>query len=294
METKIDALYATISELPTRGDLKELINNIFLEREAKIIQCFRDELRTRDDKIAELEQSLRGVTESALPLSPSSHSTPTLQYSDSIDIVDKNILDGYAICGTSQTVPLQPSLDKRQHINTLFIGSSMIRYVELDATTYGKVMKVCVPGATAGHIWSRLVEYDAAYTFDRVVIHVGTNYMPRQPGMRWFDWRRGNRTKEYARCEMLDFLKAATLLMPKSCIIFSSMLPRGFKAFSPEIITFNRWMQEACFDLGLHFIHHDDFWKRFDNGAILICWDNIHLNRRGVDIMQRSLNSYFA
>ena len=170
----------------------------------------------------------------------------------------------------------------------------MIRYVELDENLYGETMKVCVPGATAGHIWSRLVELDLAYTFDRVVMHVGTNYMPRIPGMLWFNWRRGERSKLYARAEMMDLFKAATRLMPTSTFVFSGMLPRGWKAFSPDIITFNRWMQEACCDMGIVYIHHGEFWKRYENGFSLICWDSVHLNRIGVDVLQRSLNNFLA
>ena len=91
MEAKIDALYECFNDLPTKNYLKNLISNIFAEREESIIQSFRDALKARDEKIAELEKSLRKLSDNVPPLS---HPSSTPRYNCTPDIVDKDVLDG--------------------------------------------------------------------------------------------------------------------------------------------------------------------------------------------------------
>ena len=236
---------------------------------------FDVELKKRDDKIAQLEKLILEKTTYAAPPPLSPAPTP---YSPDLF----NDYDGYELAN------VRANDDRRQHIGTLFIGASIIRYVNLGSD----VMKVCLPGARADQLWSNLVELNQSYLFDRVVIHVGTNYLPRQFGKRWFDWRKGERSKEYARDEMGKFLDAVASLMPESEVIYSSVLPTGNRDFAPAIITFNRWMKEICYDLRIGFIEHRSFWLKYDAGIRVICDDWIHLNYRGVDVFTQSLKTY--
>lgn len=254
---------------------------------------FKKELKARDDKIDELEKLLFEKTAPIATSHPSSNTSTSAGeshiYSDRDGFV---LIDGphhSTPTSVGTYIGQNTAVDRRRHLDTLFIGSSIIRYVDIKPS-----MKVCLPGARAGQIWSHLVELNLSYTFDRVVIHVGANYLPRRPGKVWYDYIKGERTREYTRNELCDLLEAVTSLLPNSSVVYSSMLPTGVWDIAPSIATFNRWMKESCYELGVRFVEHRAFWSCYERGVPVICWDQIHPNYKGVAIFQTSLLNFLA
>ena len=273
MEKKIDLLYENIGDLPTKDELKfwfkELfsetceylkkreddLKNTFSEREENLVKKFDAEIRKRDTKIEHLEQLLE------------SHIT-----SKNIDIqVPKD------------DIPIDiPTVDsnQRKHCDTLLIGDSIIKYVNIDTISQGENIHICVPGARADNIWSRIVEISLTHRFDSIVIHCGSNYVP-------------HRTSDFMIHDLIDLLTAVQDLLPNTHLYYSSLLPKLNASFLPGVKRFNRRMKEECIELGVGFITHHRFGLNYEQDRRMICKDGVHLNYSGVATLQRSIVNHF-
>ena len=229
---------------------------------------FEAALKERDSKIYELQHQLS----SYLTLNNDDENKSTSSRSGNGSNAPIDIL-----CNDDESC--DAGIDAREKIDVLLIGDSIIKYVDTSQLTNGTALKSCIPGARANLILPEISQLSQKYVFTRVVIHVGTNYIPHKSG-------------RYIRRELIKLLDTIQELLPNSDVVLSEILPRTSPDYMNGINNINRWMREYCLEHGMGHIQHHYFGQTFTTDRKSICWDGVHLNYIGVAKLQGSLARY--
>ena len=110
------------------------------------------------------------------------------------------------------------------------------------------MIKIVVPGADTGRLWSEFAPMSAKFSFGHCVLQVGTNYVP-SAHYNWVErWPSGALvlpTRGQAIAEIKDLLAELEKLF-HCAISFSCVLPQVDLAFFNDIRTMNREIVEFC------------------------------------------------
>ena len=294
MEGKIDSLYKNISALPTKSDICGLMNELFAEfkeREDRIIEQFKereeriiDDLKRRDEKIQKLEEIVFKKSPDSFSLPPSLSSIASVASEiPNSDIQNDEVtsLNIQNKCDSaSAAVPVRPCIDDRKRIDVLLIGDSIIRHINVNKLVSGSCMKVCLPGARVDRVLSAVDELNQEFIFTRIVVHIGTNYIP-------------HKSRRYIRRELIRCIDVLRNLMPNTHVILSDILPRTSERFMSGIHEINSWIREYCLDNQCGHMDHSFFGKSFNTDRNSIRGDGVHLNFFGVKQLQDSMERYF-
>ena len=284
----MDALLESLNSLKLVVATKDDVDRIVKTLEAQ----FRSEFKARDDKIAaletEMEQLKKANTEYAQRIEsrlsnlehaiisppPVSSTNPSPDCSDldprTIELADFNPIH-------PPKESYEPVIENtKTNIDLLVIGDSIVKYMNTDKFYPGAVV-ISIPGARCIQIFSRLVELALRYNLKRVVIHVGSNYIPE------FNPHRIAK-------EINDFLRGISDWLPEVEFAFSSTLPKFNDTYLPGIKQINNLIGEACTDQGIAFISNGSFYLKNGKGnGKLICNDGVHPSYRGVAAMEKSI-----
>ena len=250
------------------------ITEEFLRREKVLLDTFRDELAVRDNKIEALEKELENQKAPShpppfLPLPPNRAACPELE-DDVFNNYIENNCDNISgpQCAASKS-------DTREKCDLLLIGDSIVKYVDLDK--YDQLgmsyMNVCIPGARSQAIRSRIVELNLKYSFGHVIVHVGSNYLPRTSSF-------------YAARKVTELLIGVKEIMPDTIVDFSPILPKIGPEMLVTIHSVNRWIIEEVRDHGIGYVVTTigtRFGTSYDADKSFICWDGTHLSYAGVE-----------
>ena len=175
------------------------------------------------------------------------------------------------VCSPERPPPRAP-LVKPNHAtpDTLVIGSSIVRDVELPAATVR-----CYPGARAGDIEGHLRLLAERRRFRRIVVHVGGN-----------DLRR--RQSEVLKTNVKTVCKLAQSM--SDVVTFSGPLPPPPNAVNDEMFSrifgFNQWLSGWC---PLNNVGFVDNWRAFWKKPGLIGRDGVHPTRDGSALLSRNM-----
>ena len=171
------------------------------------------------------------------------------------------------------------SLRSSRSTHVSMIGDSIIRHININKLCSGICQKVCLPGARVDRVLSVVTELNKRYIFSRVVLHIGTNYIPEK-------------SRRYIRHELIRCIDTLRDLMPEARVIVSDILPRTSDRFMSAINNINRWIREYCLDNQFGHMYNSYFGKSFQADRKCICNDGVHLNFFGLKQLEDSMVRY--
>ena len=152
----------------------------------------------------------------------------------------------------------------------------------------GANKKICLRGAEIDRIRDAVLEINNDFDVKRLAIHGGSNSIPFNTPLQ-------------VAYDIINFLSEVKLLMPRTEVFFSAILPKSSSAFSydnsylPGINEINTLVYSACNTLGVKFIQHSRFSRDgIVNEALFTLSDYVHLNRRGVRQFSYDLKTSLA
>ena len=147
-----------------------------------------------------------------------------------------------------------------------------------------KAMKLVVPGARAPRLFSEAMVLHKDYTFDEIIVHVGTNYLyPLE-------------SSAIIISEINTLLDSLRSLF-SATVVFSPVLPRVLPA---EMLQHNKSKPPTAFSRDMfHKIHHINtningplLWcEEFmdTNPKYLLCSDGVHVGEHGIKALESCL-----
>ena len=219
-----------------------------MERRLGEMSHLFDEIKKRDERIAELEREVAQMKKSA---------TSTTSEKPSVEITDHDLL---------------------------IIGDSIVKSVDLEKLDPKKNSTlVCVHGGTPRDVANQFKEISTKKRFKRVIVHVGTNLIPK--------FSKNFVVDKINEC-MLEIRKHAS---PTCKVAFSGILPKFNDGYLRDIdwINFNVWRSGSFGPPSVQYgyVEHFSFFVG-KNGKVdpkLLNKDAIHLSSYGANIFTKSL-----
>lgn len=241
-------------ELQIKNDRISKLEHGFRKELEVLERSLRDEIRQRDGVIASLKSKIQ--ENMIAGLQSKLQEAPTT-YADAVaaDAVTKNEHD------------------------LLVIGDSIVRFVDGEKINPGGDTSVkCIPGARPDTIISECKELLKTNSFKRIVVHTGTNLIPRY-------------SRTFVSDKIVECLEALKQLTPKSRITFSAILPKYDDTFLAGINEVNSRVERSGRFVGFGCINHCRAMTHPDGSvnARLFNNDAVHLSPRGVEALQNSL-----
>ena len=294
LENKLETVIRNTDNLASREFIAEVITNLvteFKNREIKLCNKFEAAVRNfelalhkRDDKIAELECKIAKLTPN--------FTEHALADDTDADGLDRDIAVGFIKNNCDNTAAAAASLaddsvsapslvdDSRENLDLLIIGDSIVKHLDIEKIMPGgKNLLKCIRGARAHVILSNFAELSQKYNFKRVIMHIGTNYIP-------------SKSSTYIRREMMNLMEALQDYRPETYFSFSEILPKLTGDYYRGIGNLNRMLKEECHDRRAGFIEHWKFGWGYDRDQLFIKRDGIHPNYRGVATLESSMAHY--
>ena len=145
-----------------------------------------------------------------------------------------------------------------------------------------KIRKIIVPGACADRLWAEACAIPASdrNSITNLVISVGANYVDAT-------------SKENASDEITAFLAALGDLFPYAQLAWSVILPQPHQMTGIRYVNHN--VAEYCHDNNIDLIWNGNFSVTENDGRYvrnLFTHDGVHLNRKGIDILTKTVREY--
>ena len=154
------------------------------------------------------------------------------------------------------------------------------------------IKKIVIPGARAPRLLSEAIHLAGSYSFEHVIVHVGTNYVPYA-------------STDQAVSDINGLLDQLPYLFPGCRVTYSPILPRT----TPEgkrfptmddlleaIREINASVDEHCNQKMYTVLTCEDFTAEHSDMPIarrhLLAKDGCHLNRKGIVAMDHALHDY--
>jgi len=157
----------------------------------------------------------------------------------------------------------------------MIIGSSIVKHVRgatIKTHTNQRTKVCCFPGAGYEKIADH-AEVELKYCVPKVaILHAGGNDL-------------ANKISVDEIVENLAYLGCELLKRGVKTIAISGMTPR--KGMKAEIARLNKELASMCRTYRYDYIDHSNIWFRHH-----LCWDNVHLNYDGVEIMECNFIDY--
>lgn len=243
-------------------------------------------MKLKDNEIIDLKSSVRAVEKLFTDELHKRDVVITDLYS-LIDDLKTKIPSEAAVAVVSTEITESAEIIKNEH-DLLIIGDSLVR--ELDAQSInpgGDTIIECLPGARPDELTERFREMSKTDSFRRVIVHGGTNLVPKFSPTLVAD--------KITRC--LEMIRE---LSPNSQIAFSSLLPKEGVHLLNGIneVNYNVFRSGLCghFKTRYGFVNHRDFFLNnmgHVNGA-LFKNDSLHLSDHGVKAFEKSLKRLAA
>ena len=253
------------NELALKNDQITDLQYHFTTRLEESEKYLRNELLQRDDIIKELTYKVHRLASEI----NANTSTPSDENEPQLDVIN---------------TPITPSLEKKQH-DLLVIGDSIIKHCRGDVINPGKdTVIACHPGARAEKIEAEFKKLIKHNTYDKIIVHCGINFVPQY-------------SPTYVSDKIVDLLEIVKSLAPTSNLAFSGLLPKIGPQYLPGINTINNNICRASNNThsAFKFIHHRNYFidrKGSIESAMFCRSDGIHLSKRGVGALERSLHDF--
>ena len=263
IEEKLANLTDTLVNLATKDDICALLLNIE--------QKFATELLERDRKIHELEEKLERLIDQRdddLQFFKRLNDK-VVELEKSLTIVQSN--SGEQNEGDDSDSDVEEDENPiKEPLDMLVISDSICRHLNVDLVNPGSKNKlICRPGAKIDEIRSALINFEAHYAINKLVIHVMTNNIPDEA------------PEEIAR-EMSEFIDDIKTNMPRTKLFVSLVLPKYHPSWLKGINRLNALIFNASRRLDFHVIQHPQFAERGHVNDALFAGDRLHLNRLGI------------
>ena len=177
------------------------------------------------------------------------------------------------------------SSSKKNHHDLLLIGDSIVKHCRGDAINPGKdTIIACHPGARSDKIAAEFKKLTENNTYDKIIVHCGINFVPQH-------------SPTYVCDKIVDLLETVKGLAPNSKLAFSGLLPKIGPEFLPGINAINNTIFRASTNKhsAFQFIHHRNYIvdrKGLIDSSMFSRSDGIHLSKRGVGALERSLHDF--
>ena len=269
IEEKLTNLSETLVNLATKDDICSLIKNVEqkiaeerFERDHKILELEEKLDRLMDQRYDDLEFAKR-LSEKVVELE-NSLANSQAKFDDKIREFQQNEYDSDSDVDDNHGNTVKEPLDM------LVISDSICRHLDVNLVNPGGKNKlICRPGAKIEEIRNALINFEAHYDINKLVVHVMTNHIPDEA------------PADIAR-EMLDFIKDIKTNMPKTKLFISLALPKINASWLEGINCLNSQIFDARHRCGFHVIQHPYFAERGYINEALLAGDKIHLSRLGV------------
>ena len=236
--------------------IPDKINLILQDILKEVKKEFQDELAQRDLKIKELEDKVILLEKTVIPPK------------DPVTLVD---LPGWRNCTPFKDV----SAENKSGCDVFLLGDSIVKHIDGARLTRSSNNVVDYhTGHNVMQIRNKFVEIDAKYRVKNLILHAGTNDIPRdEPNM--------------VSSKILRLVKDVKERMPETRVFVSAILPKYSPEFNDGINQINFSLYTASLSQGFSFIQHNQFCS---NG--IFCNElysrreveekrPVHLNRRG-------------
>ena len=184
--------------------------------------------------------------------------------------------------------PPTPAITAKLDKDLLVIGDSLVR--EIDGAVInpdGDTTVTCLPGAQPDDITTKFCELSKTISFKRIVVHTGTNLIPKY-------------SPAFAADKILQCMDTIRELSPSSKLAYSHILPKQGKHLNPGINFINNHVtssgQSGPSRTRFGFAsHHRYFSNSFGqvNGK-LFKRDGIHLSASGVEQFNNSIKDLIS
>ena len=239
------------NELKLKDQQIANIRDEFTKKLENVESSFETKIRNRDAIIDQLSDQLRDST--------------TTSYSDAVRNAD----------GSTET----PKTEK----DLLVITDSILKHADAEVLNPGGDTSIeCIPGARPDAIAKRFAKLSKTNTYKRVIVHTGTNLIPRY-------------SRSFVADKVVKCMEQVRNILPKSSkLAFSSILPKSGNHLISGINEINMRVGRASRHVGYEFFNHRDFIVN-RMGAVdhsLYAKSDptgTHLSSRGIRAIEKSL-----
>lgn len=250
-----------LDSLATKEDIDGLFERFYAKIKSEVLAEFRDELSSRDAKIAELELRIEKLECHA--------GTDEDEYGD-IEIEDWKAAEN----------------EDKEELDLLLIGDSIVRHVDTERLIPGgqTSSNVCLSGKKTADVRLRLKEEACKSDIKNIIIHCASNNIPTDPPAK-------------VAKDLISLAKNVKANIPHAKLFISAVLPKIDSSYLPGINEINYRLYEEQRRSGFHLIQHPQFSQHgcidmqlFSRAEVQ---NNrpVHLGRRGIVCFAQNMKS---
>ena len=272
--------------LATKSDIDDSLAALVDKIERKFEKKLAEEINKRDEVISDLNNRIddleaRFSSPNVAPEkcvndgangSDDHEDTGAANYETAAELEEK--------CMTCENLCIGPTAETKEVVDTLLISDSLMRHVRFEklCPTLNN-MKVFLSGARCDRLLSEIARLSSRYTFRKVIVHVGSNYIPHA-------------YSDVISNELTSFLDALCQLLPDTKIAFSELLPKKDQRLLCGINNINGLISDFCQINGMDCIRYPFYVGRGMINRTLLCWDGTHVSYEGVFIIEQTLKEH--
>lgn len=170
---------------------------------------------------------------------------------------------------------------KKVEHDLLVIGDSLIKHLDGEVINPGGETTIaCHPGARPDKIASEFRQLAAKNTYKKIIVHVGSNLIPRY-------------STTFVADKIVACMEVVKQLAPKAKIAFSTVLPKWSNRLLPGIDEVNRRAIGSGRAVGYGYVDHCRFMTNRRGVDPSLFWkDGIHLSDKGKAAFHASFTSF--